>query len=62
MLRLPRQMLQGGTTVTEQTMGAIANVDDLPTGADKTLTVTEDTALVVTLADFGYADEDTPYY
>ena len=36
----------------------IATVDDLPTGADKTLTAIEDTALVVTLADFGYADVD----
>ena len=35
-------------------MGAIANVDDLPTGADATLTATEDTALVLTAANFGY--------
>ena len=39
-------------------MGAIANVDDLPTGADATLTATEDTALVLTAANFGYQDED----
>ena len=45
---------KGGTTVTEKTMGAIANVDDLPTGADATLTATEDTALVLTAANFGY--------
>ena len=37
--------------------GTIANVDDLPTGADD-INSDRRYPLTVTLADFGYADED----
>jgi hypothetical protein len=37
----------------------VTAVNDLPTAADKTVTATEDTALVFAVADFGFSDVDT---
>ena len=37
----------------------VTAVNDLPTGADKTVTATEDTAFVFTVADFGFSDVDS---
>ena len=37
----------------------VTAVNDLPTAADKTVTATEDTALVFAVADFGFTDVDT---
>ncbi|MBT3734905.1 MAG: tandem-95 repeat protein, partial [Gammaproteobacteria bacterium] len=37
----------------------VTAVNDLPTAVDKTVTATEDTALVFAVADFGFSDVDT---
>ncbi len=37
----------------------VTAVNDLPTGTDKTVTATEDTAFVFTVADFGFSDVET---
>ena len=37
----------------------VTAVNDLPTGTDKTVTATEDTAFVFALADFGFSDVET---
>ena len=37
----------------------VTAVNDLPTAADKTVTATEDTALVFAVADFGFSDVDS---
>ena len=37
----------------------VTAVNDLPTAADKTVTATEDTALVFAVADFGFTDVET---
>ena len=38
----------------------IVNVNDAPSGADKTVTATEDTDYVFTVADFGFSDVESP--
>ena len=37
----------------------VTAVNDLPTATDKTVTATEDTAFVFTVADFGFSDVET---
>ena len=37
----------------------VTAVNDLPTASDKTVTATEDTAFVFTVADFGFSDVDS---
>ena len=60
MLRLPRQIVRVTASVNDARqwvrlpMWMIYRLVQM-----KTLTAIEDTSLVVTLADFGYADEDT---
>ncbi|MYI82491.1 MAG: hypothetical protein F4056_04015, partial [Chloroflexi bacterium] len=44
--------------VTSAATGTVANVNDAPTGANKTLTIDEDTPYWFALADFGFADVD----
>jgi hypothetical protein len=51
--------LQGtAEAVTSQPTVAVANVNDAPTGADKTVSTSEDTAYVFSAADFGFSDVD----
>jgi len=49
---------KNGSTGTDTSTISVARVNDAPTGADKTLTTTEDTAKVLQASDFGFSDPD----
>ncbi|HYE87917.1 MAG TPA: Ig-like domain-containing protein, partial [Vicinamibacterales bacterium] len=48
----------GANTLTESLSITVNPVNDAPTGADKTVTTNEDTALTFAASDFGFADVD----
>ena len=50
----------GGLVYTEALQIAIANVNEAPSGTDKTITAIEDTDYVFTSADFGFTDVESP--
>lgn len=51
---------QGGI-VTATVNGTVTSVNDAPVGTDKTVTINEDSAYIVTAADFGFTDpNDSP--
>jgi Domain of unknown function (DUF4347)/Cadherin domain/Right handed beta helix region/Periplasmic copper-binding protein (NosD) len=52
------QVSDGVLTGAQAISVAVGNVNEAPSGTDRTLTATEDTALVFALADFSFADPD----
>ena len=53
-----RGTLFDGTVIEKAFTIGVTDVNEAPSGADKTLTATEDTALAIAEADFGYSDPE----
>src|SRR6185295_3172820 len=56
---LTTQVSDGSLTASTTSSVNITPVNDAPTGADATLTATEDTPLTLSAANFGFSDVDT---